>query len=269
MRTLVTLVKLIACVGALSLMLIAGASAATKRPVIASVVVPHGQPVQITLAADVSGFASSLEPSIEQAVRLAIVAHPDVHGFPIRLNVVDAPCGNPAGDVAAATSVVANTQNVGVLGQFCSGGFDQALPIYQAAGVVVISGSATSDTLPQVGPTVFDRTIVRDGDGGNAWFGQVTALPRYLAWEGAVASLFGSPPTDFAGLYYDATRVLIRSVTATSWVDGNGNLVLNRGLLAFAVRHTTNLRGISCTITIDPATGNRVNDPKSLARCGS
>src|SRR5262245_467793 len=197
-------ISLCALVGAL---LLAGASAAGPRHrsgVAPIVVVAHGQPVQIALAADLSGFASSLTPSIEQAVRLAIVAHPSVRGFPIRLNVIDAPCGDTAGDVAAAQSIVSNAQNAGVLGQFCSGGFDQALPVYQAAGAVVVSGSATSDVLPSFGPTVFNRTIVRDGDDGAAWFAQVTGLPRYIAWEGAVASLLGPPPVDFAGLYYDA-----------------------------------------------------------------
>jgi len=245
------------------------ATAATGRQSTGAVVVPHGQPLQIVLAADLTGFGAPFELNAQQAVQLAIVAHPSVHGFPIRLNVVNAPCGDTAADVAAATSIVTNTQNVGVLGQFCSGGFDQALPIYQAAGVVVISGSATSDALPAFGPTVFNRTAVSDGDGGTAWYTQVASLPGDVAWRGAFAALLGTPPTDFADLYYDAAKVLIRSVQRTSSVDGGGNLVVNRAALARAVRHTTGLRGVSCTITIDPATGNRINDPKALARCAS
>jgi ABC-type branched-subunit amino acid transport system substrate-binding protein len=244
------------------------ATAATAGPRASSaVVVPHGQPVQIVLAGDLTGYGSGFEPSVLQAVRLAIIAHPSVHGFPIHLSVVDAPCGNPAADVAAAQSIVANTQNIGVLGQLCSSGFDQALSLYQAAGVVVISGSATSDALPALGPTVFDRTAVSDGDGGTAWYTQVAALPGDLAWRGAFADLLGAPPTDFADLYQDAAKLLIRSIRITSWVDRNGNLIVNRAALAYAVRHTTNLPGVTCTISIDPTTGNRINDPKSLALC--
>ena len=254
-----------------ALLLSAAAAAGPRHPSNASssVVVPHGQPVQIVLAGDLTGYGSGFEPSVLQAVRLAIIAHPALHGFPIHLSVVDAPCGNPAADVAAAQSIVANTQTVGVLGQFCSGGFDQALPVYQAAGVVVISGSATSDALPSFAPTVFDRTAVSDGDGGTAWYAQVTALPGNLAWRGAFADLLGAPPTDFADLYQDAAKMLIRSIRITSWIDRNGNLIVSRAALAYALRHTTNLPGVTCTVTINPTTGNRINDPKSLALCAA
>jgi ABC-type branched-subunit amino acid transport system substrate-binding protein len=266
------LLKLIACTGGILLVTIAGASAArTHRlatdPTNASVVVPHGQPVQIALADDLTGVVAAYGPSVENAVRLAIVAHPDIHGFPIRLNVVDTPCGDPAADAAAASAIVANTQNAGVLGQLCTDGFDQALPIYQQAGIVVISGSATGDALPALGPTVFNRTAVSDGDGGTAWYAQIKALPDDLAWRGAYVDLFGTPPMDYADLYYDATKVLIRKLQATAFVNANGNLVINRALLASAVRHTTSLNGITCTLTIDPKTGNRVNDPNALTQC--
>jgi len=47
----------------------------------------------------------------------------------------------------------------------------------------------------------------------------------------------------------------------------NGNLVINRAALASAVRKTTKFQGVTCTITLDPLTGNRVNDAAALARC--
>jgi ABC-type branched-subunit amino acid transport system substrate-binding protein len=253
--------------GIVALAFAASAAAGHRSTGTARVVVSHGQPVQIAFADDLTGFGAPFGPDAENAIRLAIVAHPTVHGFPIQLNVVNAPCGDPAADVAAAAGIVANTQNAGVLGQFCSSGFDQSLPIYQAAGVVVVSGSATSDALPAFGPTVFDRTAVSDGDGGTAWYTQVASLPADLAWQGAYAALFGAPPAQFADLYGDAARVLLRSLRDTSWVDNHGNLVVDRAALARAVRHTKDARGITCTITIDPATGNRVNDLKALARC--
>jgi ABC-type branched-subunit amino acid transport system substrate-binding protein len=264
------LLELIACTGSALLVSITGAAAAgTHHLAPESVVVPHGQPVQIALADDLTGFASGYAASVENAVRLAVVAHPDVHGFPIRLNVVDAPCGDSTADASTASAIVANTQNVGVLGQLCSAGFDQALPIYQQAGIVVISGSATSDSLPALGPTVFNRTVVSDGDGGTVWYAQVQTLPRDGAWDSAYADLFGAPPTDFADLYYDAATVLISKLDATASVDKSGDLVIDRAQLARAVRRTTNQDGITCTVTIDPKTGNRINDPKALKRCGS
>jgi hypothetical protein len=61
--------------------------------------------------------------------------------------------------------------------------------------------------------------------------------------------------------------LLIGDIRSSSANDGRGNLVVNRAALARAVRTTTNYRGVSCTITLDPATGNRVNDPIALSRC--
>jgi len=43
--------------------------------------------------------------------------------------------------------------------------------------------------------------------------------------------------------------------------------VIDRAALANAVRNTTNYQGVSCTITIDPTTGNRINDQAALAHC--
>jgi hypothetical protein len=73
---------------------------------------------------------------------------------------------------SSATAIVTNTQNTAVLGNICSVGMVSALPIYEAAGVVTISGSATSSVLPALGPTVFNRTAVvsdASGDAGDIW----------------------------------------------------------------------------------------------------
>lgn len=171
----------------------------------AQVRVPRGQQVQVAFADDLSGSASGFGTSLADAVRMAVDAHPAIRGFPIQVNLVDAPCGDAVGDVAAASSIVANGQNVGVLGQLCSSGFDQALPVYQGAGLVTISGSATDHALPSLGPTVFDRTAVADSccpfvDEFDPWYGVVTGLPSDLAWQQAFTLRFGQAPTAFADL---------------------------------------------------------------------
>ena len=48
----------------------------------------------------------------------------------------------------------------------------------------------------------------------------------------------------------------------------DGNLVIERKALAKAVRSTTDFDGVTCTITLDAASGNRLDDQASLARCG-
>lgn len=244
------------------------ASTATARADTTSLVVPHGQPLQIALANDLTGFAAAFSGSISDAVRMAAAAHPTLHGFPIRIVTYDAPCGDPAADVATATAIAADTQNAGVLGQVCSVGFAQALPIYEAAGLVTITGSATDATLPAFGPTVFNRTAVADPD-FDTWYGTVKTLPSELGWQHGYELLFGSPPMDFADLYYDATSVLLRSLSRVARVNRAGALVIDRAALARDVRSTKRYAGVSCTVTIDRATGNRIDDPASLARCAA
>jgi hypothetical protein len=146
-----------------------------------------------------------------------------------------------------------------VLGNLCSFGFGSALGVYQAADVVAISGSATSDALPRPGLIVFDRTAVTDGDGFADWYALVQSLPSDLAWQDAYAAEFGGAP--------DAASLLLRRLRQVSSVDAAGRLVVPRAEPASAVRNTTAFHGVACTVTLDPATGNRVNDPAALEAC--
>jgi ABC-type branched-subunit amino acid transport system substrate-binding protein len=204
---------------------------------------------------------------------MAVDAHPSVRGFPIQINTVNAPtCGNPptaaAAATAAATTITDNVQNVAVLGQICSFGFAQALAIYEQHGVVTITGSATNPSLPASGPSVFNRTTV-DDNGFDQWYATISTLPSDLAWRQAYTLRFGSTPSEFADLYYDAAGLLIRDLQRVSTINADHDLVIQRETLATAVRATTSYQGVSCTVSIDANTGNRVNDPTALTRCAS
>lgn len=264
----ISLVAIFIC--ALALLMIvssSGAALGANTSDSTQVVVSRGQPVEVAFADDLTGFASGFAVSLANAVQMAVDAHPAIRGFPIQINLVDAPCGDATANVAAATSIVANTQNVGVLGHLCSTGDDVALPVYESAGLVTITGSATADSLPSFAPTVFNRTAVDNGDGFDSWYATVTQLPSDLAWQQAYSLQFGTAATPFADLYYDAAGLLIRNLQKISSIDGTGNLIINRAALAQAVRNTTKYQGVTCTITLDPATGNRINDPTALSRC--
>jgi ABC-type branched-subunit amino acid transport system substrate-binding protein len=252
-----------------AVLLIAGGASAAPNAASPRVVVPRGQPVQVALAVDLSGSASEFATSIQNAVRMAVAAQKSVRGFPVRVNVVDAPCGDPASDGATvADRIVANVQNVAVLGHVCSAGFDAALPVYQAAGVVTISGSATADSLPAQGPSVFNRTAVSDGQDFDEWYAAVGELPRNLDWQESYAERFDTEAMAFADLYYDAARVLVRSLQRVSQIGVGRKLVINRAALARAVRATTAYQGVTCVVTLDSRT-ERINDPAALARCGA
>jgi ABC-type branched-subunit amino acid transport system substrate-binding protein len=247
----------------------AGAQTVTTSPTATStVVVLRGQPVQFAFTADTTHdpFIAELTPSLEDAIQMAIEQHPTIRGFRVQVNNVETDCGGD--NTLSATAIVSNTQNTAVLGNICSAGMVSALPIYQAAGVVTISGSATASILPALGPTVFNRTaVVSDaaGDPGDIWASQVATLPTVLEWEQEFEAEFGISPLlePYPALYFDAASLLLSDLQHVSKIV-NGNLVINRAALASAVRNTTNFQGVSCTITLDPLTGNRVND---LAGC--
>ena len=135
-----------------------------------------------------------------------------------------------------------------------------------AASVVAINGSTTGPAVPSFGPTVFDATAVPDPAFTDFWYPAVTALPSDLRWRSRFQARFGFAPSDFADLYFDATNVLLAALRQTAR-NGHGRLVIDRSELAAAVRHTRRFPGVTCTITMDPATGFRIDDPGALARC--
>src|SRR5262245_8630366 len=250
------------------------ATSASAQPVATSpttngtVVVPRGQPVQIAFTADTTHvpIIADVSASAEDAIQMAVEQHPAIRGFRVQVNHVETDCFGD--NTSSATAIVSNTQNTAVLGNICSLGMVSALPIYQAAGVVTISGSATGSFRPPLGPTVFNRTAVvsdASGDAGAIWASQVAPLPSVLEWEQEFEAAFGIAPflEPYPALYFDAASLLLSDLQRVSKIV-NGTLVIDRAALASAVRNTTNFQGVSCTITLDSATGNRINN---LAGC--
>lgn len=247
---------------------------AAAPPVQASsgqVVVHRGSAVQIAVVLDHSGDLTAAGLNSRNAVQMAVDRFPAIRGFRVQLNDFDGPCHTP--DVAAtvATQVVANPDNVAVIGHMCSLDEHAALPIYEQAGVVTISGSATGPFNPGFGPDVFNSVDVPDDTPGesDAWYARVKQLPADLAWRAQYANRFGSDAGDYADLYFDATTLLLNQIAAASTLV-NGDLVIDRAALASAVRNgarssAVGFRGVTCWVQLD-ARGYRVND---LERCGA
>ena len=132
-----------------------------------------------------------------------------------------------------------------------------------------MSGSADA-IVPSGGVSILvnhDRSHFA-GDPGDLWLSRISTLSQVQKWEQRYTAEFGSAPalSPMPALYYDAASLLIHRLWQVSRIV-NGNLLINRAALASAVRNTTNYWGVSCTITLDPATGNRLNDPAALQRC--
>jgi ABC-type branched-subunit amino acid transport system substrate-binding protein len=257
------LVAVIATLGA-GLLVGQGRAVAPEGSSATQIVVPRGQKVEVAYTAGANDpIVGGLNRSIANAIDMAVAGHPSVRGFPIQVNDVESSCQGD--NSAAASQIVGNLQNVAVLGHICSEGFESALPTYQAAGVVVISGSASRDSLPLLGPTVFNRTIVRDGDGGAAWYDAVSALPQNVEWRADFEAEFGEAPGYLSDTYFDAASLLIKRLQQVSKIV-NGNLVISRAALARAVRETAGFQGVTCSVSF-AAVGNRINDAAALARC--
>jgi ABC-type branched-subunit amino acid transport system substrate-binding protein len=231
--------------------------------------VPRGNRLQIAFVG-ASDFPEFTE-SFRHAIQMAIEAHPTIRGFPVRINEYDPPCfSGPdarATNAAVAMRIVAHSQNAGVLGHLCSNSFASALPIYEGAGVVTISGSATDAGLAALGPTVFNRTIVTE-PAYASWYELVKQLPSEVVFRQEFEAEVGTLPLEFTDLYYDAATLLLQRLEETSRLSRRGSLVIDRAALARAVRSTASFRGVSCTIAFD-ASGNRVDDRDALARCAS
>lgn len=236
------------------------------------VVVHRGDAVQIAVVLDHSGGLSDVGFNARNAVQMALDKHPLIRGFKVRLNDFDGPCHDPAQAAEVAGQIVANAANVAVIGHMCSPDERVALPIYQQAGVVTMSGSATNPTNPSFGPDVFNSLDVPDDTpgGSDAWYARVQQLPRDVSWQADYAVRFGSSPGPFADLYFDAASVMLTQIAAASTVV-NGDLMIDRPTLQSAVRGLSQstargFNGVTCWITLD-SRGYRVNDPASLDAC--
>ena len=232
-------VLLLVAVAATALLLATSVLAKASGATGSQVTVARGEPVQIVVPLDHSSpIGAGFTEGIRNAIQMAVEARPVIRGHRVQLNDFDAPCGSFADvgptDVAVAKSVVDNPQNAGVIGHMCSesfGGPNCATPlvtplsIYEAAGIVTINGTTTGECLPQVGPTVFNRTTVTDAT-FDAWYAAVQALPSDIEWAKAYALRFGKGPTPFADLYYDAAGLLLKELQRSSTVAG-GNLTID------------------------------------------
>ena len=178
--------------------------------------------------------------------------------------VFDVPCSLPA-DATAAQAIVADPTLVGVVGPMCSEPSVTTLPIYEQAGLVVVSPTATQPGLGTLAPTTFNRTAV-DDTGFETWYLRVAELRVNQEFRARYESRFGEAQDFFvADLAYDATLALIDGIKRSSTIEG-GALVVDRAALAAAVRTTDGLHGVTCSISFE-ADGDRIADDTALERC--
>jgi len=237
------------------------------------VTVHRSEAVQIAVVLDHSGILAASGSSARNAVRMAVERQPSIKGFVVQLNDFDGPCHEPGIAANVAAEVVANSANVAVIGHMCSPDEQAALPVYEQAGLVTVSGSATGPLNPAFGPDVFNSVDVPDDTPGESdiWYANAQRLPLDVAWRADYAARFGANPEPFADLYFDAATLVLDEIASASNVV-NGDLVIDRAALASAVRTAAGtspqgMHGATCWVNLDTR-GYRVNDPGALDRCG-
>ena len=188
------------------------------------VTVPAGAEVQIRSLNAITGDVAFLGVPNQRAVEQAVADYGPINGFNVTSGTgLDDLCSADGGQAAAQT-IVADEQVIGVIGTSCSGAATAAAPLIGAAGMVMISGSNTSPALTsdqQGNPgdnynEGYYRTAHNDLFQGAAMaefvFGQ-------LGLTSAAAIHDGDPYTEgLANAFANAFRELGGEVTAVSGV---------------------------------------------------
>jgi hypothetical protein len=218
-----------------------------------TVIIAPGGKVEIAVT-----MADSLPDSQDsyKAVDLAVAAHGPIHGFSIQVNPYNGECSTPDGTSMGA-AIVAHATNVGVVGPYCSVTSMGALPAFETAGLVMVSGTNSNPSLYAAGPRVFNRVMISD-PGSDNWIQIVKNTPGYVSWAALFTTTYGHQPADLAVMYFDAAQVLLKAIDDVSVVDGGGNLVISRAALRAAVRSTFRFPGVTGQIDLT-AFGDRVN----------
>jgi branched-chain amino acid transport system substrate-binding protein len=125
-----------------------------------------GQTVKIGYVGPMTGDYAAFGTDISRGAELAVKYHPQVKGFDLELVVEDTQ-GTPEQGAAVANKLSADPQVVAVNGHTFSGSTEVAIPIYQQAGIPMMSPSATNPALVEIGSAVFNRVAFTDMMQGN------------------------------------------------------------------------------------------------------
>ena len=112
-----------------------------------TVTVEAGEDIQIRSLNAITGDVAFLGIPNQRGVEQAIADFGDIHGFSVTIGTgLDDLCSADGGQAAAQT-IVADEDVVGVIGTSCSGAATAASPLISEAGMVMISPSNTSPAL--------------------------------------------------------------------------------------------------------------------------
>ncbi len=123
--------------------------------------VDPGTTVKVGMGAPMTGGDASFGIDISQGAQIAVNDAGQLEGFSFELVAQD-DGGNAEGGAAVASKLVADPSVVAVAGHIFSGATAAAIPIYEKAGLPMLSPSATNPALTEKGSAVFNRIAFTD-----------------------------------------------------------------------------------------------------------
>jgi branched-chain amino acid transport system substrate-binding protein len=123
--------------------------------------IKKGETIKVGYVGPTTGDYSAFGVDMSRGAELAVKAKPEIKGFAVELLIEDTQ-GTPEQGAAVANKFAADPRLVGVDGHTFSGSTEVAIPIYDEAGIVMMSPSATNPGLTEVGSDVFNRVAFTD-----------------------------------------------------------------------------------------------------------
>ena len=128
-------------------------------------VIAAGESIKIGMGSPLTGDNASFGIDISQGATVALEDAGEFEGFTFEL-VSEDDGGAPEGGAAVANKLVSDPNVVAVAGHIFSGATQAAIPIYEAAGIPMMSPSATNPALTTTGSKVFNRLVFTDAAQG-------------------------------------------------------------------------------------------------------
>ena len=153
-----------------TLLLAACGPAAAKAPdacnaALGCATISKGQTVKVGYAGPMTGDYSQFGIDMSNAMKLAVGDFGQVQGWKVEMAIED-DGGGAEGGAAVANKLVADPTFVAMAGHAFSGATAAAMPIYEKAGVPMMSPSATNPDLTTKGSMVFNRNAFTDTEQG-------------------------------------------------------------------------------------------------------
>lgn len=128
-------------------------------------VIKPGDTIKIGMGAPMTGDNAQFGIDISQGAKIAITDAGQFDGFSFEL-VAEDDGGTPEGGAAVANKLVSDPTVVAIAGHIFSGATLAAIPIYDKAGLPMMSPSATNPDLTKQGSKVFNRLVFTDSAQG-------------------------------------------------------------------------------------------------------